>query len=441
MPVGKSVRLGVISLGCPKNLVDTERALGQLAESGVVIVEELTDADWVLINTCGFIEDAKTESLETILEVARLKESNPSLKIAVAGCLAERYGEALAVELGEVDFFTGVLKRENVGKLYHAMTGKSKPARLSELSDSGRLRITPPHIGYLRISEGCDNRCAYCIIPDIRGGLVSRPMETVIQDAVELVSAGAVELNVIAQDTTAYGLDLYGEKRLAQLLVELRKVNPKGWVRLLYAHPRHLGEDVIEVLASGAPFVRYVDLPLQHISDPVLKKMGRKVSRKQIEALIVRIRERIPEVFIRTAFIVGFPGETEEQFEELIDFVKATRFERLGAFEYSREEGSAAAAFGGQVSAKEKKRRLDKIMSTQKKIALDFNKSLVGKIVAGIVDQTPSGDDCVSQGRTYGDAPDVDGTALIRGVRTKEVLVKMRLVGVEEYDMLAEVVE
>lgn len=433
------VKLAVVSLGCPKNLVDTERALGQLSGANIAVVDDPRQADWVLINTCGFIQEAKEESINTILEIAELKRDKPSLKIAVAGCLSERYGRELHGDLREADFITGILTRANICELAKAITGRETLSPYGELDDRQRLRLTARHVAYLRISEGCDNRCAYCVIPDIRGGLKSRPFESVIADAAELLADGAVEINVIAQDTTAYGLDLYGKKRLAELLAELARMNPKGWVRLLYAHPRHLDGEMIDVLAGGAPIVPYVDLPLQHINGRLLSSMGRHVTRRQTEDLISLVRKRIPGVYIRTAFIVGFPGETLAEFQELVDFVRSTRFERLGAFTYSREEGSRAAAFSCHVATREAGRRLDALMSVQQNIAVEFNRSLVGKRISGIVDGPSGRDDLPLAGRTYGDAPEVDGTVFISGRTAPGKIVELEITDVEGYDLLAKV--
>jgi len=435
----KPVRLAVISLGCPKNLVDTERAIGQMAGSRIVLVDDIADADWVLVNTCAFIQDARAESMDTIAEVARFRAENPRLKIAVAGCLSQRYGGGLRNELAGVDFLTGVLTRSNVLELTRAVTGAAGRAPYGEDSDRQRFRLTPRHIAYLRISEGCDNRCAYCAIPSIRGPLHSRPFEKVLADAEELLSDGAVELNVIAQDTTNYGRDLYGRVRLAELVTELARMNPSGWVRLLYAHPAHLADDVISVVAAGGPVVPYVDLPLQHVNDRILAAMGRKVTRKRVEALIRSIRKRVPGVYIRTAFIVGFPSETDKEFKELVDFVAAARFERLGAFTYSREEGTAAAALEPQLGEKEKARRLDVLMERQRTIAVELNESLVGRTIWGIIDGPSGRDGYPLAGRTYGDAPEVDGTVFASGRAKAGDVVHLKIVGVDEYDLLAEI--
>jgi len=434
---GRIVRLAVISLGCPKNLVDTERALGEILTEHVALVDDPAEADWVLINTCGFISDAKEESKDAIRQAASLKQQNPSLKIAVAGCLSQRYGDRLRAELGGIDFLTGILTRENARRIARKLGAAPPCVAYGEDDDRQRLRLTPRHTAYLRIAEGCDNRCAYCAIPAIRGPLCSRPFERVLADARELLSDGAVELNVIAQDTTAYGIDLYGKYRLAELLYELRRLNPRGWVRLLYAHPAHLADDVIDALGSGFPFVPYIDLPLQHVNDRVLSAMGRKVTHAGIESLIGRIRARVPGAYIRTAFIVGYPSETKAEFEELLDFVAHTRFERLGAFSYSREEGTRAGASENQVSRREKERRLDVIMKTQAEIAFAFNQSLVGRGVPGIIDGPSGRDDFPLAGRTYGDAPEVDGTVFIRGTATAGDIVTLEITGVEGYDLLA----
>jgi len=440
MPPAQPIRLGVISLGCPKNVVDTERAIGQLVGGSVILVEDFADADWILINTCGFIEEAKSESIETILQIARLKEDNPDLKLAVAGCLSQRYGEELSLQLPEADFLTGVLTRRNIADLAVEMTGAPAVCTYGENDDRQRLRITPRHIGYLRIAEGCDNRCSYCAIPDIRGPLVSRPFENVIADAAELLSDGVVEIDVIAQDTTSYGIDLYGKTRLGEILRELARMNPSGWVRLLYAHPAHFSDDVISAIETGYPIVPYVDLPLQHISDRILSAMGRKVTRARVEEIIRAARERIPGVFIRTAFIVGFPGESEEDFAELLDFVKNTRFERMGAFPYSREDETPAAGFDAHIEEDEKFRRLDLLMTAQAQVARLFNESLVGSRLPGIIDGPSGRDDLPLAGRLYGDAPEVDGTVFTSGNTPPGEIVEFAITGVEDYDLVAEIV-
>jgi len=439
MPSAGPVKLAVVSLGCAKNLVDTERALGQMVSDSLVLVDDFLQADWVLVNTCGFIEEAKSESIETVLEIAELKKENPHLKIAVAGCLSQRYADSLPAELPEADAVVGILTRANAARLLQRITGHAGACPYGEDTDRRRLRITPGHFAYLRVSEGCDNRCAYCAIPDIRGPLRSRPLENVLADAEELVSDGAVELNIIAQDTTSYGIDLYGAPRLGELLGELAHINPHGWLRLLYAHPAHISGDVIDALEKGYPIVPYLDLPLQHINDFVLARMGRGVTKGQVRDIISAVRRRVPGVHIRTTFIVGFPGEGEDEFAELMDFIRETRFERLGAFAYSREEGTRASEMTGQVDEDEKLRRLDILMETQREIAYDFNRSLVGKRLRGIIDGPSGRDDLPLAGRTYGDAPEVDGTVLASGQAAAGELVEFEITGTEDYDLTAEV--
>lgn len=440
MSPGRTVRLAVVSLGCPKNLVDTERALGEILSAGVMLVDDPARADWILINTCGFIADARQESRDAIAQAVRFRRRSRRLMVVVAGCLSERLGGKLNREIGPVDFVTGVLSRENARKIARKITGHDAHCDYAENDDRQRLRLTPRHVAYLRISEGCDNRCAYCAIPDIRGPLRSRPFENVIADAQELLADGAVELNVIAQDTTAYGMDMYGRPRLAELLRELARLNPRGWVRLLYAHPAHTGEDVVAVLAKGAPFAPYVDLPLQHVNDRILGLMGRRVTRARIEEIIQQLRARIPGVFIRTAFIVGFPSETRAEFDELLAFIRETKFERLGAFAYSPEEGTPAGAMSGQIPFEERVGRLDELMRVQAKIAFAANASLVGAKVPGIIDGMSGRDDRPLLGRTAGDAPDVDGTVFASGRAKPGDMVTMKIVGVDDYDLLAEVV-
>jgi len=439
MPAARPVRLAVISLGCAKNLVDTERALGQMVSDSLVLVDDVLQADWVLVNTCGFIEEAKSESIETVLQIAELKKENPHLKIAVAGCLSERYADSFPAELPEADAVVGILTRANAARLLQRITGHAGACPYGEDTDRQRLRITPEHFAYLRISEGCDNRCAYCAIPDIRGPLRSRPLPNVLADAEELISDGAVELNIIAQDTTSYGIDLYGDPRLGELLNELTRINPHGWLRLLYAHPAHISGDVIDALEKGYPIVPYLDLPLQHINDFVLARMGRGVTKGRIRDIISAVRRRVPGVHIRTTFIVGFPGEGEDEFAELMDFIRETRFERLGAFVYSREEGTRASEMTGQVDEDEKLRRLDILMETQREIAYDFNRSLVGKRLRGIIDGPSGRDDLPLAGRTYGDAPEVDGTVLSSGEAAAGELVEFEITGMQDYDLIAEV--
>src|SRR6516225_2528933 len=333
-----------VSLGCPKNLVDSERMLGKLAQDGYTLVPEADGADVVVVNTCGFIEPARQESLAVIKEMLALKEAGRLGRVVVAGCLAERKQDSLLQELPQVDQFAGVFGREEITQVVDRALAQDqeqrsvfRPAPVKAQEDTARLRITPRHYAYLKISEGCDRLCTFCAIPGMRGKHVTKPIEEVIREATELAGDGVRELILVAQDTTYYGMDLYGRVRLAELLRQLEGVNGIEWIRVLYAYPINFTDELIETLATGKKIVPYLDLPLQHINDRMLRRMQRRVNRAETEKLLARLRQAIPRLTLRTTFIVGFPGETEAEFAELSDYVREQRFERAGVFTYSRE--------------------------------------------------------------------------------------------------------
>ena len=431
--LNEPTRVSIISLGCAKNLVDSERLMGRLAEAGCLVCEDHDDAEILIVNTCGFIQDAKEESLDVIFRCIEQKRQGYLSKIVVTGCLAQRYRDELAVELPEADAIIGLGSTDEVVAF---CTGEAAAASACDVAP--RLRLTARHYGYLRIADGCDNRCAYCAIPLIRGPFASTPMDELLSEAEQLAGDGVRELCLIAQDTTRYGLDLYGRQRLHELITAVAAMGSFTWVRLLYTHPAHYYPELIDVLADTPQVLPYVDLPLQHTSDPILRAMGRRVTQAQVRSLISTLRERMPECFIRTAFIVGFPGETDQDFDELYRFVEETRFERLGVFAYSPEDDTPAAGFPDHVPDDAKQERLDAIMTLQQEIAFAHNESLVGKMLPCVID-APAEDAGVWVGRTYGDAPDVDGCIHVEDDRLQPGdFVDLRVTGSQGYDLVGE---
>ncbi len=406
--------VNVISLGCAKNLVDSECVLGAFAESGWLIAERPQDADVILINTCGFIGEAREESFQVIEEALKCKDAGLVRAVVVIGCMVQLMREPLTRQFGEVDAWVGLPEPKTVvDACTKALSKKGErsvwlPDPSGRPTDAGpRLRITPRHYAYLRISEGCDNRCHYCVIPAIRGPLRSKPLERVLSEAQDLVADGAREIIVIAQDTTNYGKDLYGEPRLAPLLRRLRDTDGVEWLRLLYTHPAHFTDDLLAALGEDGKLLPYVDLPIQHANGRILERMGRKIGQQGLRDLIARIRQTVPAAVIRTSVIAGFPGEGEAEFSELLDFISDIRFERLGAFAYSPEAGTPAAALDGQVAPEVKQERLARVMELQEQIASEQSEELIGREIDVVVDgRTPDGE---WTGRTVRDAPDVDG--------------------------------
>lgn len=412
-----TAKLGIVSLGCPKNLVDSEIMLGILKKDGFEIVGREQDADVLVVNTCAFINDAKKESIKTIFEMAKHKADGKCRVLLVAGCLAQRYHKELLGEMPEIDGLIGTGSiPEIAGAVRRALAGEkvshiSAPGYLNT-ADTPRVRATPAHTAYLKIAEGCNNCCSYCIIPQVRGSYRSRKMEDILAEAAWLTRRGVKELILVAQDTTCYGMDLYGRPVLSDLLERIAALESVVWVRLLYAYPTRITDNLIQLMAVEKKICRYLDIPIQHCSGALLKRMNRHGSRKDLEGLVKKLRSVVPGVTIRTSFIVGLPGETEEDFQELLDFMSRMKFDRVGVFAYSREEGTAAATMTGQVPGEIKLERRNMAMELQQKISLDLNREKIGKKIAVLVEGSKR--HRLYTGRSEGDAPDIDGSVLIR---------------------------
>jgi len=442
----EQIRVGFVSLGCPKNTVDSERMLATLAQSGMVITAEPDNADVVVINTCGFIAPAKAESIEAIRQAVGWKRGGAVKKVIAAGCLSERMGERLFREVEGIDAVIGLDGRDSIAQIIkETLSGRNGVVycggarrRASDivLDDRTRLLITPGHWAYLRISEGCNHRCSFCTIPSIRGRFRSKPKELVLAEARELAHAGAVELNLIGQDTSYYGRDLKERGGLAELLRELEKIAGLSWIRLMYLHPSGVDEQLIEAVAESEKVVPYFDIPIQHISDRVLKAMRRGQSRRKIEALLDRLRRSVPGAMLRTTLIVGFPGETDEEFEELVEFVRWAKFDALGCFAYSREAGTEAAALPNQLSEQAKQERVEAVMLAQQQVAFAKNAERIGSELRCLVDYA---DTNTVRGRFYGQAPEIDGVCYIEKCSGKPGhFVETRVVGTKDYDLLVE---
>jgi len=411
-------KVGVINLGCARNLVDAQMLLGRLKKNGHRIVEG-TEADTVIINTCSFIEDARKESVDTILDVLELKKQGKIKNVIVAGCLAQRYGADLAKEFKGVDAFVGTptLNRENMPP---------------------QVQLTPGHFAYVKICESCFNACSFCAIPRIKGKFISRTIESIVKEVTELDARGVKEINIIGQDITAYGMDVYREKSLARLLKELVKACRNiEWIRLLYAFPAHMTDELIATMAQEPKICKYIDMPLQHISDHILKEQNRNITTSQTIELVRKVRAAMPQAFVRTTYIVGLPGETEADFEELRRFNREMRFERVGVFVYSKEEGTAAASMAGQVPEKVKKQRLDTLMRDQQEISKQIQQTFVGRRLKVLVEEKESGSQNTYIGRGPYDAPDVDGLVYVRSDRTLRAgeLVDTKITDAYEYDL------
>jgi len=440
-----SYNIGMISLGCAKNLTDAETMLGLLSEDGYNIVSELSEADIIIINTCGFIESAKQESIENILDAAQFKDSRCKLLI-VTGCLAERYKDEVLAELPEIDAICGVGDYHKIAEIIKRALSGERVAEYGHENDVipeclPRMISTPPYTAYLKIAEGCDNNCTYCAIPKIRGHYRSRKIEDIMAEAKKLVDEGVRELIVIAQDTTRYGKDIYGEYCLDKLLEELVKIDVK-WIRVHYYYTEAVTESLLQTMAKHDKICNYIDMPLQHINNDVLRRMARRTNRSEIESTIDRIRTLMPDAVIRTSIIAGFPGETEEQFSELYEFLENARLDRVGVFAYSAEEGTPAAEFDGQIDEDVKNERLDKLMCLQQKISLEKNKEKLGSQLEILVEGFDN--ECfMYYGRSRGDSIDVDQTVYFGAEFDIEAgdFVNVKILDCNEYELMGQMTE
>jgi ribosomal protein S12 methylthiotransferase len=440
----------VVSLGCPKNLVDSERMLGLLHEDGWQLVARPQGADLVVVNTCAFLEASRRESYAVIDEMLALKRAGDIRGLIVAGCLAERQKESLLTERPEVDAAIGVFSRDEVARAAERLLGGIteqrgvfRPAPARALDDSRRMRVTPRHVAYLKISEGCDRTCTFCSIPRMRGRHATKPIEEVVREATALAADGVRELVIVAQDTTYYGIDLYGEPRLVELLAALEQVPGIDWIRLMYLYPIHFTDRLIDTIAGSGRILPYLDLPLQHASDPVLRRMQRRVKRDETERLLGKLRERIPDLVLRTTFITGFPGETRAQFEELLEFVRLWRFERLGAFAYSFEPDTPAARLDGHMPEAERAARRMELMEVQRGIAHRHADRQVGRVIDVIIDGDSGEREDVWLGRSKGDAPDIDCSVYVTAPGSSRAqplsgrIVPVEVVAAAGYDLAA----
>lgn len=440
----KSYKVGMISLGCPKNQVDGEVLLAKLADAGFKIVNTIEDSDIMIVNTCGFIEAAKTEAIETILEVAEYKNAGIISAIVVTGCLAERYKDDVLSELPEVDAVVGIGANSDIVKVCQkALCGISTanfPNKCYLPLNEKRMLSTPPHWAYLKIAEGCDNRCAFCAIPGIRGKFRSRPMDEVIAEAKTLAAKGIKEVILIAQDATKYGQDIYGEYKLAALLKELVKIDGIEWIRLYYCYPQRITDELIEVIRDNEKICSYIDVPLQHSDATVLRNMRRVGTGEDYKALIAKMRKEIPDLALRTTLMVGFPGETDEQFENLCAFIKDVKFDRMGCFAFSPEEDTPAYDMDNQLDDDVKNHRQEILMDLQYGISESLNKSRVGKTYKVIVDSVK---DNVCVGRSYMDSPEIDTGITFSSTPDIKIgdFVNVKITDVDGYDLVGEIVK
>ncbi len=442
-----AIKVGMVSLGCPKNQMDAELMLAKLENAGFRITADSGLADVVIVNTCGFIEDAKKESIENILEFATLKNEGQIKKIIVTGCMAERYREEVARELPECDAVIGLGANRDIVEVVNSVmagdTVASFPDKACWELDGDRLQTTPSFFAYLRIADGCDNRCTYCAIPLIRGGLRSRSEEAIVEEAKSLAANGVKELILVAQDVTAWGQDIYGESRLPQLLRALCAVEGLRWIRLLYCYPEHITDELLAVMQEEEKIVKYMDIPLQHVSGEVLRRMNRRGDVASLKALIAHIREAVPGIVLRSTVMVGFPGETKADFADLCNFVKEVGIERLGCFSYSPEDGTPAASMDGQVSDKVKQRRRDIVMQEQALVTDRYNAAQVGRTVEVLVESYDRYAECWF-GRSAADAPDIDGKVFFTvadGCRPRPGdFVTVHITDTMDWDLMGEMV-
>ena len=447
----EKIKVFCVSLGCDKNLVDTEKMLGVAGGLGVSFTDDETEADAILINTCCFIGDAKEESVNTILEMARYKEEGKCRALIVAGCLAQRYKQEIIDEIPEVDAILGTTSYEEIGNVLTRLFGEEKEKKeehiscfhdLKELPETAKKRVmtTGGHYAFLKIAEGCDKRCSYCIIPYLRGPYRSVPMEQLLAEARELAENGVRELILVAQETTLYGKDLYGEKTLPKLLHELAQIPGIYWIRIQYCYPEEITDELIQAIKTEEKVCHYLDIPIQHASDRILKRMGRRTHKAELKERIGALRREIPDIALRTTFICGFPGETEEDHEELMEFVDEMEFERVGVFTYSAEEDTPAYSYPDQIPEEVKEERRADVMELQQEIAFEHCENMVGKVLDVMIEGKVA-DEPAYVGRTYMDAPNVDGLIF---VNADEMLmsgdfVRVKVTGANEYDLIGEV--
>ena len=449
----QAIKVGFVSLGCAKNLVDSEVMLGSLLRDGMQVTQNAQEADVVIVNTCGFIEASKKESIDAILKANELRETGNCKALIMAGCLTQRYPKDLQKELPEVDAIVGLNEVPRIGQIVREILAKnghtapqlfwSGPAKYVPDYAAPRFRLTPKHHAYVKVAEGCNHPCTFCSIPRIRGKHRSRALNDVVAEIRGLVSAGAREINLISQDTTFYGKDLDpqapgprdGKSLLCELLREIQQIDGDFWVRLLYTHPYHWNDELIETIATCDKVCRYVDMPLQHINDEMLKQMRRETSGQYIRDLVARIRRGIPGIALRTTFIVGFPGETEKQFEELLQFIAEAKFERLGMFQYSQEDHTPAGTMAAQLSVKEKKKRYQRAMALQQRVSLEVQGGFVGQTIRVLIEEEANGG---WVGRSHADAPEIDGSVQVAGPAEIGEFACVRITGASEYDLTGE---
>lgn len=436
-------KIGFVSLGCSKNLVDTENMIGIMTREGYEVVGDPSEAEIIVVNTCGFIDSAKEEAIATLLEMAEYKNGNCRLLVC-AGCLAQRYYEDIRNELPEVDVILGTGSYKDISSAIKEAEEKGKSTYLDdinfEIGEEERVRTTPHYMGYIKIAEGCDNFCTYCAIPSIRGRYRSRKMESIVSEAERMAEEGVKEIILVAQDTTRYGVDLYGEKKLSELLRRLCAIEKLKWVRVHYCYPEAIDDELIETFKNEDKIVKYLDIPVQHGCDSVLKRMGRKTTRAQILDRVKLLREKVEGITLRTSIITGFPGETQEEFESLLDFVKEARFDRMGVFAYSREEGTPAAKLPMQIDDMVKEERRDRVMELAKSISLERNEGMLGKITEVVVEGF---EDNLYFGRSGAESVDVDPKIYFGSLDelNEGDFIKVKIVNFDEYDLYGEQVE
>lgn len=439
------LKAGFISLGCAKNLVDTEVMLGILKDHRIEITSDPGEAEILIVNTCGFIKSAKEESITTVLNMAEYKAEGKCRSLIIAGCLGQRYRQGLLDEMPEVDAIVGTGAWHRIMEAVEETLKGNRVLLIGELDtiyddQMSRILTTPKYSAYVKVADGCDNRCSYCVIPMVRGGFRSRKRESIVREVNRLVDSGVKEINLIAQDTTSYGRDLYGRAALTDLLKELVQIRNLRWIRILYCYPKFFSDELIDLIASEPKICKYVDLPLQHAHNDVLKAMSRRDTKESIETLLAKIRSRIPNVAIRTSFIVGFPGETDEQYQALRAFVVKQRFDKVGVFTYSREEDTSAYAMKEQISDEIKQERYHDLMSIQCQISEEINQSVEGRTLEVLVEGRDTEQESVAYGRSYREAPEIDGQVYIEGDLDSAAgdLIQVKMVQGFTYDILGE---